>query len=250
MSRSFDIPDRSEARADPFTPVASPAPRAPGASVRPISLVNRTPEHGEVLKLVQRIFILPGPSAAPRIVAFSGIEPGDGCSWVCIHAAHELAEQAAGTVCLVDANLRSPAFHEHFRLENGSDFASSPRTLPPPGEFVRKLPGRNFSLIGVDGADLDIASALNPLRMKSFMAGLRRQFDYTLVDTPALSICNDAVLLGQVADGIVLVVGSNSTRRETARIAKEGLRAANVPVLGAVLNKRTFPIPERLYRRL
>jgi hypothetical protein len=30
----------------------------------------------------------------------------------------------------------------------------------------------------------------------------------------------------------------------------ENLRAAHIPVLAAVLNKRTFPIPESLYRRL
>jgi len=30
----------------------------------------------------------------------------------------------------------------------------------------------------------------------------------------------------------------------------ESLRAAQIKVLGAVLNKRTFPIPESLYRRL
>jgi Mrp family chromosome partitioning ATPase len=46
------------------------------------------------------------------------------------------------------------------------------------------------------------------------------------------------------------VVDSHSTRREPARIAKEGFEAARIPVLGAVLNKRTFPIPEPLYRKL
>jgi Mrp family chromosome partitioning ATPase len=30
----------------------------------------------------------------------------------------------------------------------------------------------------------------------------------------------------------------------------ENLRASKIPVLGAVLNKRTFPIPEKIYNRL
>jgi len=40
------------------------------------------------------------------------------------------------------------------------------------------------------------------------------------------------------------------TRRETARTAKEDLTAANVKILGAVLNNHTFSIPENLYKRL
>jgi Mrp family chromosome partitioning ATPase len=49
---------------------------------------------------------------------------------------------------------------------------------------------------------------------------------------------------------VVVVVGAHSTRRETARKAKESLDAAHVHLLGTVLNNRTFPIPEALYRRL
>jgi Mrp family chromosome partitioning ATPase len=41
---------------------------------------------------------------------------------------------------------------------------------------------------------------------------------------------------------------ANSTRREAADKVAESLRAAQVTILGAVLNKRTFPIPESLYR--
>jgi Mrp family chromosome partitioning ATPase len=53
-----------------------------------------------------------------------------------------------------------------------------------------------------------------------------------------------------LADGVVLVLEANSTRRVTAKKAKQALEAANVRILGTVLNNRTFPIPEGLYRRL
>jgi Mrp family chromosome partitioning ATPase len=56
--------------------------------------------------------------------------------------------------------------------------------------------------------------------------------------------------LGGFTDGVVLVLKAHSSRRETARSAVHDLAAANVRTLGAVLNQRTFPIPEKLYRRL
>jgi Mrp family chromosome partitioning ATPase len=61
---------------------------------------------------------------------------------------------------------------------------------------------------------------------------------------------SDAIALGKVADGLALVLEANSTRREAAARASENLRAAEIRILAAVLNKRTFPIPEPLYRRL
>jgi Mrp family chromosome partitioning ATPase len=67
---------------------------------------------------------------------------------------------------------------------------------------------------------------------------------------PPLNQYADAMALGQLTDGVVLVLEANSTRKESALKAIESLRAAQIEVLGAVLNKRTFPIPESVYRRL
>ena len=53
-----------------------------------------------------------------------------------------------------------------------------------------------------------------------------------------------------VADAAILVIEANSTRRLTARKAKESLDAAGVRVLGTVLHNRSFPIPGWVYRNL
>jgi Mrp family chromosome partitioning ATPase len=82
------------------------------------------------------------------------------------------------------------------------------------------------------------------------LAELRKEFDYILIDVPPINQYSDALALGQITDGLVLVVEANSTRKESALKAIESLRGARVDILGAVLNKRTLPIPESLYRRL
>jgi Mrp family chromosome partitioning ATPase len=56
--------------------------------------------------------------------------------------------------------------------------------------------------------------------------------------------------LSSLADGAILVIGADSTRREAALQAKNALVAAKFRLLGAALNKRSFPIPEFIYRRL
>src|SRR5271156_519437 len=81
----------------------------------------------EITKLVQRVFLLPG-NDAPRTVVFSAAEPGNGCSWVCARVAEVLASQVSGSVCLVDANLRSPGLNEQFAVENRSGLTDALRT--------------------------------------------------------------------------------------------------------------------------
>jgi len=78
---------------------------------------------------------------------------------------------------------------------------------------------------------------------------LRAEFDYVLLDVAAVTEANDATLLGCGADGIVLVLKANTSRRESARKVTQDLQAAKVRVLGAVLNQRTFPIPESIYKK-
>ena len=96
----------------------------------------------------------------------------------------------------------------------------------------------------------DPPSLLTSDGLLSRMTELRAEFDYVLVDGPPVNRYADATVLGKLADGVVLVVQANSTHREAARKAKETLAAANIRLLGAVLNKRTFPIPAALYRKI
>jgi Mrp family chromosome partitioning ATPase len=68
-----------------------------------------------------------------------------------------------------------------------------------------------------------------------------------LIDSPALSLCNDGILLGRATEGVVLVLKAHSSRRDSARKAIKDLQNAEVRILGAVLNQRTFPIPQKIY---
>lgn len=251
MSRNFDILQNAAQFPGVFPPSAAPGAKINGGAHPPAATkASHACAKDEVVKLVQRIFILPGDTKAPGAVAFCGIGRGDGCSWVCAHAGEVLADQVAGNVCLVDANLRSPSLHDYFDLANVPGFADAAKDPRPMRDFARRASGKNLWLISAGTVGREPNGALNPVRLQTRMAELRGEFEYVLIDTPPLSAFNDAILVGQATDGIVLVVGSHSTRRQSARMAKESLDSAGVKMFGAVLNQRTFPIPERIYRKL
>ncbi len=206
------------------------------------------PEKEEITKLVQRVFLLPSP--APRMVVFSSAEEGSGCSWVTARAARVLSSLVPGSVCVLDANLRSPDLHEHFAVQNHRGLTDAVLQSGPIRDFTQQLLGGNLWLMTGGSPQSNSHTILASDRMYARMAELRQEFDYVLVDTPALNPYNDAIVLGHGSDGLVLILKANSSRREAARKTLQDLSAANVRVLGTVLNQRTFPIPERVYRKL
>jgi protein-tyrosine kinase len=205
----------------------------------------------ESLKLVQNIFLRGEES--PRVVIFAGIDPGNGCSWICAHVADILASQKLGSVCIVDANLRTPALPELFGVSNHYGLTDALSRKGSIRNFTKMVRSDNLWLLSCGSLAADAAdspSMLNSETMKERVAELRKEFDYVLIDSPPLNTYADGVAVGQLADGLVLVLEANSTRREVAVKVTENLRSAQIKILGAVLNKRTFPIPESLYHLL
>jgi capsular exopolysaccharide synthesis family protein len=256
MSRNFELLQKIGKEQDIFQPEDVLITEDVPETVLDSPVVLQAPvlnlgakELEEVTKLVQRVFLLPG-GQSPRSVVFMGTEPGNGCSWMCARTAEVLASQITGRVCLVDANVREAAQHEMFGVSNRQGLSESLRYTEPIGHYVQRLSRPNLYLVsaGADGEGWQ--GLISSDRMRLRLAELRNEFDYVLIDTAAMSVCNDGVALGCAADGVVLVLKANSSRREWARKAVHELRQARAQVLGAVLNQRTFPIPESIYKKL
>jgi len=203
----------------------------------------------EALRLVRQVFLLQSQEA-PRMVTFAGIDHGNGCSRICVRVAETLAKNIRGSVCLVEANLRSPALPGMFGTTNHHGLTDCLLQDQPIRSFIKRVRGDNLWLLSSGALAADSASLLNSERLKTRLAELRAEFDFVLIDAPPLTPYSDALSLGHLTDGFVVVLEANSTRREAALRVSENLRSLNIRILGAVLNKRTFPIPETLYKKL
>jgi Mrp family chromosome partitioning ATPase len=181
---------------------------------------------------------------APRLLAMTGCQGGEGVTTVALHLAVSMAEQCR--ILLVDADLEAPSMILKLREEYLPEFPS-----PPEGEA---------GVLARVGQNLDVLSACRlqgedrrKFESPTLLAGLieqyRRLYDYVLFDTPPLNAGSAALRIGSQVDGVVLVLEAERTLLEAARRAKEQLAQVNARVLGAVLNKRTWPIPKPLYRK-
>ena len=71
-----------------------------------------------------------------------------------------------------------------------------------------------------------------------------------MIQGAAADVSGEFALLGQLADGIILVIEAHSTRKAIARKLKETLENTQSRILGTVLSGRRFPVPYGIYRWL
>jgi hypothetical protein len=200
----------------------------------------------QIRSLVSQVF-LPGRPKPARQVVFSAVDFDTNVATICMQVAQVLSEQVSGSVCVMQSNFQErPArsigegFHgrafgelKFASLRNSSRRLSDNLWLVPPDIFAAES-GSGFST--------------QPLSVR--VSELRLDFDYAVLCGPPVGKCAEGALLGHLCDGVVLVVDAHSTRRVAAQKAKEAIYAANARLLGVVLNGRTFPIPDGIYRKL
>ena len=203
----------------------------------------------EILRMVQYLFLGStngNDQASAQKVVFCGVDQAKGSTLLCAQVARSLAEQVQSHVCVVDANLRAIATSSLFDLLGTGGAPQS--KLDDQATTCQRITD-NLWLASRDSLTPNGGvPTLDQMRLK--IKDLGDEFGFIVINAPPIGLYSDATLLGQVANGVVLVLEAHSTRRSAARKAKLALEASNVLVLGTVLNNRTFPIPEKIYRLL
>ena len=87
-------------------------------------------------------------------------------------------------------------------------------------------------------------------RFDRFLKKVRESFDYIILDAPPVPRFPECRVLCTKADGVILVLEAGNVRRHVALRAKRTLEEAGARLLGVVLNRRKYYIPEWIYNRL
>ncbi len=212
--------------------------------VRPRSVGGWNPEtfaQQQIRGLVQRVFLSHSDRPARQVV-FSAVDGATDIRQICRRIASALADETSKSVAVMSAGpqlLQNIGEHE-----SAVDSQSRDASMPPLRRIATKL-RENLWQVPPPGRNPATASSLHP-----YLGEMRREFEYSIVEAPPAGESNEAIAMAQFADGIILVVSAQRTRRAAAVKIKESLEAAKARLLGTVLIDRLFPIPEKIYRRL
>ena len=198
----------------------------------------------QIQGLVRKVFLSKAPVPVRQVV-FSAVEAETDVRSICRRVGEALAAETAARVAVMGGFPRLLQDAETQPTQLAED-EGRPASLPPLRRIAARVRG-NLWLVpgaGSDGVRVTTAS------LHSYLGELRREFEYSIVEGAPARGSNDTTAMAQFADGIILVLSAQHTRRVTARTIKQSLEEAQARLLGTVLSDRVFPIPERIYRRL
>jgi non-specific protein-tyrosine kinase len=144
--------------------------------------------------------------------------------------------QAGNSTIIVDADLRRPAQHDIWGLDNTRGLTTmmtedTAMSSPP----LQATEIANLSVLTSGPVPSIPADVLSNQRMKDIIGVLKARAQYVLFDSPPVLAATDAALLGVQLDGALLVLRAGISRRDKALQAQQTLERVHVRVLGVVL---------------
>lgn len=249
MSKNFELLRRAGWRQDYFEGL--PGASAPPAEPRKRDTFSRktrsTPPNDPVSSIVQKVFLEPRASQV-RIVTFAGISRRAGCTWTCVHAAKALAKYVDGRVCLVDANFEAPAIHRYFSRTAPLGISDAIVEAKPPKNYAIRSEEGNVWYLPAGNQCQRIQMFSEGSQLETHLQNFAKEFDFVLIDTPALNSGPLAPAICKAGDGAVLVMEPSGVTTAALARSRSVLATARVPLFGVVLNQRVPTLPPVLDR--
>ena len=185
-----------------------------------------------------------------QTLLFTGTAHGVGVTSAALKFAKSLVKASDHKVLIIEANLRTPYLQ---RMINPNPPNDRTEGLPDDGLKILKfkkaghgdLFAFTFGRNNKDGVDY-----MEAKRFQAMIETSKKKFDYIILDAAPIGSCSESQAICSKVDGVLLVIEAGRTRRQVAQRAKKELEDAGGQLLGVVLNKRKYYIPDWIYKRL
>lgn len=177
-----------------------------------------------------------------------------GTSTVALSLAKSMAELVSEKILVIDGNLRSPDLTQRFGLTGKpglTDLCSGSEGVSPEKCIYKvEVGSATLRFIPVGNAPIQGFKDLEKDTFNRILQQLRLQFGYILFDTSPVHDRRETLAMANCFDGVALVIEANKTRQEIAAAAIDTLQQAGGKLVGTILNRRKYFIPQSIYNWL
>ena len=171
-----------------------------------------------------------------RTLLVTSAVPKEGKSFMSANLAAVLA-MAGSRVILIDADLRRPSTHLLFDLSDDqglSEVLAGTRSID---EVIQQSHVPNLEVISSGPIPPNPSELLGSDEMKRIPELLSERYDIIIIDSPPATAVADPIVLAPLADGVVLVVEANRTRKPVVMQAITRLQQVQAKIIGGIVNK-------------
>ena len=137
-------------------------------------------------------------------------------------------------VIIIDADLRRPTLHRIFGIK--PDCGLSDILLNKSAEnAIVGIPGLNLDFLPAGTIPPNPSELLSSKKFASFISELEKIYDYIIIDTPPILAVSDALMLSNIAAGVLLSCRYKRTSKGDFAKTVEKLKFAQFPILGTAI---------------
>jgi capsular exopolysaccharide synthesis family protein len=144
---------------------------------------------------------------------------------------------ATGRAILVDTDLRKPRMHKIFGVGNDVGLTSFILSSDTIDKFTQRTEVPGLDVLTCGPLPPNPAEILHTDRFKELVRQLNERYEAVVFDSPPVEIVSDALVLGSLVDGVVMVVYAEKSKREPVDQTLTALRSVNAHLLGIVLSR-------------
>ncbi|WP_170254050.1 CpsD/CapB family tyrosine-protein kinase [Acetobacterium paludosum] len=158
--------------------------------------------------------------------------------------------QSDKRVLLIDADLRLPHVNMIFGINKRQTGLSNMLVddLPLDAVATKVKDLEKLEILTAGNKQVSPTELLNSEAFESMILACKQEYDIILIDTPPVLIFADASIISKMADGVILVVAAQETKKEMAVEAKKALDKVGAVIIGVVLTKVKFKKKANYYR--
>jgi protein-tyrosine kinase len=170
-----------------------------------------------------------------KILAITSPGRGEGRSWVAANLATVFAQMGKRTL-LIDSDMRNPRQHLLFNLNNAVGL-SALLTGRAGREIVARIhPQLRLFVLPAGTLPPNPQELLGRQVFDLILELFADQYDFVIMDTPAVSDVADAQIVAARADAAIVLARRNYTRQAQLSTTMRNLTQSGVNVIGSVMN--------------
>ncbi len=170
-----------------------------------------------------------------QVIVVTSPSPSEGKTFTATNLGAAFAESEK-RVLLVDADLRKPRQHKVFGLDKEPGLTNVVVKGLSLHEAIQSTKVRGLDLLACGALPPNPAEILSSRSITLLLTLMRKEYDIIIIDTPPITVVADPLVIGQLADGVLLVMRHETTNRTVGRECLARLQQVNAKIAGCVLN--------------